>query len=52
LTNVKIKARYYKIPPFDAEKPLNKNEIEEEKNEKELSKMKFVIVDKYKYREY
>jgi hypothetical protein len=46
LTNVKIKARYYKIPPFDVEKP---EDIEEEKNEKKLSSMKFVIVDKSKY---
>ena len=49
MTNVKIKARYYKIPPFDVEKPLEKEEIEEEKNEKKLSSMKFVIVDKSKY---
>ena len=29
MTNVKIKARYYKIPPFEVERPLEKEEIEQ-----------------------
>ena len=34
---------YYKIPPFE-EEPKPKEELDEERNEKELSKLKFVII--------
>jgi hypothetical protein len=42
---------YYKIPPFE-EEPKPKEELDEERNEKELSKLKFVIIDKSKYQEF